>query len=89
MSACVNAIKYALAYWDFKLDQDQTPKDDYAPEEIEIQATTSRNQIVRSTEKIFLSTGCHICKARFTSKNPPTLDRINNDRGHSADNVKP
>ncbi|KAA6373484.1 MAG: hypothetical protein EZS28_030989 [Streblomastix strix] len=31
MSACANAIKYALAYWDFKLDQDQTPKDDYAP----------------------------------------------------------
>ncbi|KAA6395560.1 MAG: hypothetical protein EZS28_008912 [Streblomastix strix] len=30
MSACANAIKYALAYWDFKLDQDYTPKDDYA-----------------------------------------------------------
>ncbi|KAA6367950.1 MAG: hypothetical protein EZS28_036523, partial [Streblomastix strix] len=29
MSACANAIKYALAYWDFKLDQDYTPKDDY------------------------------------------------------------
>ncbi|KAA6381738.1 MAG: hypothetical protein EZS28_022735 [Streblomastix strix] len=30
MSACANAIKYALAYWDFKLDQDYTQKDDYA-----------------------------------------------------------
>ncbi|KAA6378633.1 MAG: hypothetical protein EZS28_025840 [Streblomastix strix] len=39
--------------------------------------------------KLFLSTGCHICKARFTSKNPPTLDRINNDMGHSADNSLP
>ncbi|KAA6362488.1 MAG: hypothetical protein EZS28_041985, partial [Streblomastix strix] len=71
MSACANAIKYALAYWDFKLDQDYTPKDDYASfisnkiigtqkfniiwikirEKIETQATTSKNQIVRSTEK--------------------------------------
>ncbi|KAA6356791.1 MAG: hypothetical protein EZS28_047682, partial [Streblomastix strix] len=51
MSACANAIKYALAYWDFKLDQDYTPKDDYASEEIEIQVTTSKNKIVRSTEK--------------------------------------
>ncbi|KAA6365101.1 MAG: hypothetical protein EZS28_039372 [Streblomastix strix] len=56
MSACANAIKYALAYIDFKLDQDYTPKDDYASfirEEIEIQATTSKNQIVRSTENYF------------------------------------
>ncbi|KAA6367024.1 MAG: hypothetical protein EZS28_037449 [Streblomastix strix] len=30
MSACANAITYALTYWDFKLDQDYTPKDDYA-----------------------------------------------------------
>ncbi|KAA6382448.1 MAG: hypothetical protein EZS28_022024, partial [Streblomastix strix] len=29
MSACANVIKYTLAYWDFKLDQDFTPKDDY------------------------------------------------------------
>ncbi|KAA6370700.1 MAG: hypothetical protein EZS28_033773 [Streblomastix strix] len=30
ISACANAIKYALTYFDFKLDQDYTPKDDYA-----------------------------------------------------------
>ncbi|KAA6403099.1 MAG: hypothetical protein EZS28_001377 [Streblomastix strix] len=30
MSACANAIKHAVVYWDFKLDQDYTPKDDYA-----------------------------------------------------------
>ncbi|KAA6397983.1 MAG: hypothetical protein EZS28_006490 [Streblomastix strix] len=29
ISACANNIKYALAYSDFKLDQDYTPKDDY------------------------------------------------------------
>ncbi|KAA6373762.1 MAG: hypothetical protein EZS28_030711, partial [Streblomastix strix] len=28
--ACVYTIKYALAYSDFKLDQNYTPKDDYA-----------------------------------------------------------
>ncbi|KAA6367322.1 MAG: hypothetical protein EZS28_037151, partial [Streblomastix strix] len=108
MSACANTIKYALAYWDFKLDQDYTPKDDYAPFiltqnywNIKVQNNleqdkrrnrdTSKN--IKESDcafyrKLFLSTGCHICKARFTSKNPPTLDRINNDRGHSADNMK-
>ncbi|KAA6359818.1 MAG: hypothetical protein EZS28_044655, partial [Streblomastix strix] len=29
--------------------------------------------------KSFLSAGCYICKARFTCKIPPTLDRINNN----------
>ncbi|KAA6391872.1 MAG: hypothetical protein EZS28_012598, partial [Streblomastix strix] len=69
MSACANAIKYALACWDFKLEQDYTPKDDYAP--------------------FVLTQNYWNIKARFTSKNPPTLDRINNDRGHSADNSLP
>ncbi|KAA6392891.1 MAG: hypothetical protein EZS28_011580 [Streblomastix strix] len=106
MSACANAIKYALAYFDFKLDQDYTPKDDYASfiltqnywnikvqnyhEQDKRRNTDTSNNIKESDcafyRKLFLSTGCHICKARFTSKNPPTLDRNNNDRGHSADN---
>ncbi|KAA6385719.1 MAG: hypothetical protein EZS28_018753 [Streblomastix strix] len=106
MSACANAIKYALAYWDFKLDQDYTPKDDYAPfiltqnywnikvqnylEQDKRRNRDTSNNIKESDcafyRKLFLSTGCHICKARFTSKNPPTLDRINNNMGHSADN---
>ncbi|KAA6359631.1 MAG: hypothetical protein EZS28_044842, partial [Streblomastix strix] len=30
ISACASTIQYALAYGDFKLDQDQAPKDDYA-----------------------------------------------------------
>ncbi|KAA6372263.1 MAG: hypothetical protein EZS28_032211 [Streblomastix strix] len=109
MSACANAIKYALAYFDFKLDQDYTPKDDYASfiltqnywnikvqnylDQDKRRNRDTSNNIKESDcafyRKIFLSMGCHICKARFTSKNPPTLDRINNDMGHSADNVKP
>ncbi|KAA6385457.1 MAG: hypothetical protein EZS28_019016 [Streblomastix strix] len=109
MSACANAIKYVLAYWNFKLDQDYTPKDDYASfnlkqnywnikvqnylEQDKRRNRDTSNNIKESDcafyRKLFLSTGCHIYKARFTSKNPPTLDRINNDRGHSADNVKP
>ncbi|KAA6368552.1 MAG: hypothetical protein EZS28_035921 [Streblomastix strix] len=108
MSACANAIKYALAYWDFKLDQDYTPKDDYASfvltqnywnikvqnylDQDKRRNRDTSNNIKESDcafyRKLFLSTGCHICKARFTSKNPPTLDRINNDRGHSADNIQ-
>ncbi|KAA6397713.1 MAG: hypothetical protein EZS28_006761 [Streblomastix strix] len=109
MSACANAIKYALAYSDFKLDLDYMPKDDYASFiltqnywNIKVQNYFEQNkrrnrdtcnnikeQDSAFYRKIFLSTGCHISKARFTSKNPPTLDRINNDRGHSTDNVKP
>ncbi|KAA6378776.1 MAG: hypothetical protein EZS28_025697 [Streblomastix strix] len=106
MSACASAIKYALTYWDFKLDQDYTPKDDYASfiltqnywnikvqnylEQDKKRNRDTSNNIKESDcafyRKLFLSTGCHICKARFTSKNPPTLDTINNNMGHSADN---
>ncbi|KAA6370428.1 MAG: hypothetical protein EZS28_034045 [Streblomastix strix] len=106
MSVCANAIKYALAYQDFKLDQDYMPKDDYASfilrqyywnikvlnylEQDKKRNRDTSNNIKESDcafyRKLFLSTRCHICKARFTSKNLPTLDRINNDRGHSADN---
>jgi hypothetical protein len=32
---------------------------------------------------------CYICNARFTQfSNPPTLDRIDNSKGHTIDNVK-
>ncbi|KAA6362105.1 MAG: hypothetical protein EZS28_042368, partial [Streblomastix strix] len=31
----------------------------------------------------------HMCNARFTWKNRPTLDRIDNSKGHSKDNVIP
>ncbi|KAA6401549.1 MAG: hypothetical protein EZS28_002930 [Streblomastix strix] len=108
MSACSNAIKYALACWDFKLDQDYTPKDDYASfflsqnywnikvqnylEQDKRRNRDTSNNIKESDcafyRKLFLSTGCHICKTRFTCQNPPTLNRINNDRGHSADNLR-
>ncbi|KAA6357385.1 MAG: hypothetical protein EZS28_047088 [Streblomastix strix] len=77
-------VKSFINYWNIKvqnyLDQDKRRNRD------------TSNNIKESDcafyRKIFLSTGCHICKARFTGKNPPTLDRINNDRGHSADNLK-
>ncbi|KAA6389833.1 MAG: hypothetical protein EZS28_014641 [Streblomastix strix] len=109
MSTCSNAIKYALAYSDFKLDYDYTPKVDYASfvltqnywnikvqnylEQDKKRNRDTSNNIKESDcafyRKLFLSTGCHICKARFTSKNPPILDRMNYEKGHSADNVKP
>ncbi|KAA6399739.1 MAG: hypothetical protein EZS28_004728 [Streblomastix strix] len=55
MSACANSIKYALSYSDFKLDQQYTPKDDYTSfneikKEIETQATSSKNPIMRPTK---------------------------------------
>ncbi|KAA6358418.1 MAG: hypothetical protein EZS28_046055, partial [Streblomastix strix] len=38
---------------------------------------------------IFKNQRCHICNARFTWKNRPTLDRIDNNKGHSKSNVLP
>ncbi|KAA6374352.1 MAG: hypothetical protein EZS28_030122 [Streblomastix strix] len=38
---------------------------------------------------LFKNQRCHICNARFTWKNRPTLDRIDNNKGHSKSNVLP
>ncbi|KAA6377419.1 MAG: hypothetical protein EZS28_027054 [Streblomastix strix] len=40
-------------------------------------------------KELFKNQRCHICNARFTWKNRPTLDRIENCKGHSKDNVIP
>ena len=40
-------------------------------------------------KKIFAEESCHICHSKFTFKNKPTLDRLDNEKGHSIDNVKP
>ncbi|KAA6387847.1 MAG: hypothetical protein EZS28_016626 [Streblomastix strix] len=40
-------------------------------------------------KELFKNQRCHICNARFTWKNRPTLDRIDNSKGHSKDNVIP
>ena len=39
--------------------------------------------------KNFLKKKCHLCQARFTHWNKPTLDRIDNKKNHSWNNVKP
>ncbi|KAA6364523.1 MAG: hypothetical protein EZS28_039949, partial [Streblomastix strix] len=31
---------------------------------------------------------CWFCEVRFTNKNPPTLNRIDNSLGHSKNNVQ-
>jgi hypothetical protein len=38
---------------------------------------------------MFTTQRCHICNGQFSYQNKPTLDRINNKKGHSKDNVKP
>ncbi|KAA6366738.1 MAG: hypothetical protein EZS28_037735, partial [Streblomastix strix] len=40
-------------------------------------------------KEIFKNQRCHMCNARFIWKNRPTLDRIDNSKGHSKDNVIP
>ena len=40
-------------------------------------------------KKLFSENPCYICQAKFTELNKPTLDRIDNKKGHSKDNVKP
>ena len=37
---------------------------------------------------LILISKCHICDEPFTYDNKPTLDRIDNTKGHSKDNVK-
>ena len=40
-------------------------------------------------KNLFSNSPCYICQAKFTELNKPTLDRIDNKKGHSKDNVKP
>ncbi|KAA6358741.1 MAG: hypothetical protein EZS28_045732, partial [Streblomastix strix] len=40
-------------------------------------------------KELFKNQRCHMCNARFTWNNRPTLDRIDNSKGHSKDNVIP
>ncbi|KAA6399954.1 MAG: hypothetical protein EZS28_004519 [Streblomastix strix] len=53
MSACANAIIYALGYSNFKFDQDYKPIDHYIREEIETPATILKNPIARFIENYF------------------------------------
>ena len=40
-------------------------------------------------KNLFAESSCHICHSKFTFKNKPTLDRLDNEKGHSIDNVAP
>jgi hypothetical protein len=40
-------------------------------------------------EQLFKTSKCYICKEGFTFTNKPTLDRIDNNKPHTKDNVKP
>ncbi|KAA6343248.1 MAG: hypothetical protein EZS28_052325, partial [Streblomastix strix] len=37
----------------------------------------------------FLTQRCHMCQARFTYDNKPTLDRMDNEKSHTKSNVLP
>jgi hypothetical protein len=54
--------------------------------------TTSNNITEKDYEVIknMIEKGnCHLCHEGFTLSNKPTLDRINNELGHTLQNVKP
>ncbi|KAA6353915.1 MAG: hypothetical protein EZS28_050558 [Streblomastix strix] len=40
-------------------------------------------------KQLFKVSNCSICGRKFTFDNKPTLDRIDNSKGHSKDNVLP
>ncbi|KAA6353162.1 MAG: hypothetical protein EZS28_051311, partial [Streblomastix strix] len=40
-------------------------------------------------KQLFKVSNCNICGCKFTFDNKPTLDRIDNSKGHSKDNVLP
>ncbi|KAA6369644.1 MAG: hypothetical protein EZS28_034829 [Streblomastix strix] len=40
-------------------------------------------------KQLFKGSNCSICGCKFTFDNKPTLDKIDNSKGHSKDNVQP
>ncbi|KAA6404463.1 MAG: hypothetical protein EZS28_000014 [Streblomastix strix] len=72
-------------YWRAKVES-------YIEQDNKMNRNSSNNVTIDDYDyfkEIFKNQRCHIFDARFTWKNRPTLDRIDNSKGHSKDNVLP
>ncbi|KAA6359173.1 MAG: hypothetical protein EZS28_045300, partial [Streblomastix strix] len=78
-------INITLPYWTAKVES-------YIEQDQKKNRDSSNNVTIGDYEyfkELFEKYRCYICNCKFTWKNRPTLDRINNELGHSKDNVLP
>ncbi|KAA6388642.1 MAG: hypothetical protein EZS28_015831 [Streblomastix strix] len=79
------SIEITQNYWRAKVDS-------YIEQDNKKGRVSSNNVTIDDYDyfkEIFKNQRCHMCNARFTWKNRPTLDRIDNSKGHSKYNVIP
>ncbi|KAA6379203.1 MAG: hypothetical protein EZS28_025270 [Streblomastix strix] len=78
-------INITMPYWRAKVDS-------YIEQDQKKNRDISNNVTIDDYEyfkEIFEKQSCYICHSKFTWKNRPTLDRIDNELSHSKDNVFP
>ena len=81
----VKPFVLSKSYWSQKVDN-------YMWQDERANRNTKDNVTVNDYDyfkNLFSNSPCYICQAKFTELNKPTLDRIDNKKGHSKDNVKP
>ncbi|KAA6334512.1 MAG: hypothetical protein EZS28_053060 [Streblomastix strix] len=75
-------INITMPYWTAKVES-------YIEQDQKKNRDSSKNVTIGDYEyfkELFEKQRCYICNCKFTWKNRPTLDRINNELGHSKDN---
>ncbi|KAA6338505.1 MAG: hypothetical protein EZS28_052693 [Streblomastix strix] len=78
-------INITMPYWTAKVES-------YIEQDQKKNRDSSKNVAIADYEyfkELFEKQRCYICNCKFTWENRPTLDRINNELGHSKDNVLP
>ncbi|KAA6370296.1 MAG: hypothetical protein EZS28_034177, partial [Streblomastix strix] len=78
-------INITMPYWTAKVES-------YIEQDQKKNRDSSKNVTIGDYEyfkELFEKQRCYICNCKFTWKNRPTLDRINNELGHLKDNVLP
>ncbi|KAA6383295.1 MAG: hypothetical protein EZS28_021177, partial [Streblomastix strix] len=96
MASCANATKYKMCCDDLDLNSRYTTKDDPKVSNYNTQDTNAGRDVQYNVNQadfeyfrdIIKGGQCWFCEVRFTNKNPPTLDRIDNSLGHSKNNVQ-
>ncbi|KAA6361899.1 MAG: hypothetical protein EZS28_042574, partial [Streblomastix strix] len=78
-------INITMPYWTAKVES-------YIEQDQKKNRDSSKNVTIGDYEyfkELFEKYRCYICNCKFTWKNRPTLDRIDNELGHMKDNVLP
>ncbi|KAA6342550.1 MAG: hypothetical protein EZS28_052380, partial [Streblomastix strix] len=80
-----NTFVLSLDYWKSKVDS-YNEQDKRKKRRIDHNITYNDYEYFHD---VFLIQRCHMCQARFTYDNKPTLDRIDNEKSHTKANVIP